>query len=146
MTKKCGTLNAECGTNAAASTCARSSLSIQHSLFSIRSSRPGLTLIELLVTIVIMVTVLAGVLPLVSPNNNSRKIREASRQLNTFLAQAQAQAARDGRPVGVAFREFANGASRSGMALEAYTIAVPPPYAGFSDSSRVVVYPPTLID
>jgi type II secretory pathway pseudopilin PulG len=139
MIKKCGMLNAECGSNAAASTCARSPLSIQHSTFSIRSSRLGLTLIELLVTIVIMVTVLAGVLPLVSPNNNSRKIREASRQLNTLLAQAQAHAARDGRPVGVAFRESGVPGSLSGMALEAYLIAEPPPFAGFSEYSRVTV-------
>ena len=80
------------------------SFPIPHSPFPIWR-RPGLTLIELLITIVIMVTVLAGALPLLSPNNNSRKLREASRQLNSLLSQAQAQAARDGRPVGVAFRE-----------------------------------------
>lgn len=123
--------------NAAASTCARSSFGFQHSSFSI--PRRGLTLIELLVTIVIMVTVLAGVLPLVSPNNNSRKIREASRQLNTLLSQAQAQAARDGRPVGVAFRETGTSSPFSGMALEAYTIAAPPSFSGFSEHSRIAV-------
>jgi prepilin-type N-terminal cleavage/methylation domain-containing protein len=103
------------------------------------SVRRGLTLIELLVTIVIMVTVLAGVLPLVSPNNNARKIREASRQLTTLFSQAQAQAARDGRPVGVAFKETGANSPYSGMALEAYLIASPPPFAGFSEHSRVVV-------
>lgn len=125
-----------------ASACARFSASRQRSSFSLRSSRFGLTLIELLVTIVIMVTVLAGVLPLVSPNNNSRKLREASRQLNSLLSQAQNQAARDGRPVGVAFREFGAAGSLSGMTLEAFTIAEPPPFAGFSEHSRVSILEP----
>jgi type II secretory pathway pseudopilin PulG len=96
----------------------------------------GLTLIELLVTIVIMVTVLAGVIPLISPNNNARKIREASRQLNSLLQQAQAQAARDGRPAGVAFREFTTTSTNSGMALEAFVIANPRPFVGFSSTSE----------
>ena len=139
MNNQSGMLNAECGRNAVKSCCARAFSPIPHSAFPIRSPR-GLTLIELLVTIVIMVTVLAGVLPMISPNNNSRKIREASRQLSSLMAQAQAQAAREGRPYGVAFREFdAGGTSRSGMSLEAFTIAEPQPFAGFSEWSRVGV-------
>lgn len=137
MTQKCRMPNAESGTNAAASACAhreQPASSHQHP-----APRRGLTLIELLVTIVIMVTVLAGVLPLVSPNNNSRKLREASRQLNSLLAQAQAQAARDGRPVGVEFRESGTSAPFSGMAVEAYLTAEPAPFAGFSEFSRVAV-------
>lgn len=131
---------AECGAEAVEARAARS-LFASHSSFVIRHSRVGLTLIELLVTIVIMVTVLAGVLPLVSPNNNSRKIREASRQLNTFLSQAQAQAARDGRPAGIAFREAPGGSGLSGMATEVYTLAEPAPFAGFSENSRVHIQP-----
>ena len=141
MIKKSRKQKAESGINAAASVCAHR----KHLLSSNQHSVPrrGLTLIELLVTIVIMVTVLAGVLPLVSPNNNSRKLREASRQLNSLLAQAQAQAARDGRPVGVAFREFGTGNPNfSGMALEAYIVAEPAPFAGFSEHSRVEVTAP----
>jgi type II secretory pathway pseudopilin PulG len=99
----------------------------------------GLTLVELLVTIVIMVTVLAGVIPLISPNNDARKIREASRQLSSMLAQAQAQAQREGRPAGVAFREAVVGGDPSGMALEAYFVAEPRPFAGFSENSRLNV-------
>jgi prepilin-type N-terminal cleavage/methylation domain-containing protein len=109
---------------------------------SLLGTRRGLTLIELLVTIVIMVAVLAGALPLLSPNNNARKLREASRQLNSLIQQAQAQAARDGRPAGVAFREFDSTRPTgpySGMALEAYMVAEPPPFAGFSPHSRVMV-------
>jgi prepilin-type N-terminal cleavage/methylation domain-containing protein len=150
MTNQCRLPSTDC--QAAAAACA--ARPIRHSSFVIRRLSPqhpvtsiqhpsaprrGLTLIELLVTIVIMVTVLAGVLPLVSPNNNSRKIREASRQLNSLLAQAQSQAARDGRPVGIAFREAESGGALNGMAVEAYLIAEPPPFSGFSEFSRVVV-------
>jgi len=100
----------------------------------------GLTLIELLVTIVIMVTVLAGVIPMLSPNNDARKIREGARALSSMFAQAQAQAVRDGRPAGVAFREFgAAPGPYSGMAIEAYFIAEPQPFSGFSEYSRALV-------
>jgi prepilin-type N-terminal cleavage/methylation domain-containing protein len=114
----------------------------------------GLTLIELLVTIVILVTLLAGVLPLVSPNNDARKIREGARQLVSLLAQAQAQAARDGRSVGVSYSEVSNWTdldndgerepgefSGNGMALEAFMVAEPPAFTGFStDSACGFVY------
>jgi prepilin-type N-terminal cleavage/methylation domain-containing protein len=93
----------------------------------------GLTLIELLVTIVIMVTVLAGVIPMLSPNNDARKIREAARALSSMFAQAQAQAVRDGRPAGVAFRE----SDGNGIALEAFFINEPQPFAGMAPNSQV---------
>jgi prepilin-type N-terminal cleavage/methylation domain-containing protein len=112
--------------------------------------RRGLTLIELLVTIIIMVTVLAAVLPAISPNNDARKIREAARQLSSLFAQAQAQAARDGRAVGVGFTEGWNDLDNdgvidpgetTGMALEAFIVAEPPPFTGFSESSSVRIMP-----
>ncbi len=112
------------------------------------SSRQALTLIELLVTIVILVTVLGAVLPLVSPNNDARKIREASRQLTSLFAQAQAQAARDGRPVGVGFVDTwtdndddgnHDPGEQTGMALEAFLIAEPPPFAGFNSDAAVYI-------
>lgn len=92
----------------------------------------GMTLIELLVTIVILVTVLAAVLPAISPNNDARKIREASRQLTALFAQAHAQAARDGRPVGVGFEDL----DGDGIAIEAFLIASPPPYTGLASYSK----------
>lgn len=106
----------------------------------------GLTLIELLVAIVIMVTVLAAVVPVLSPNNDDRKIREATRQLSSLLSQAQAQAARDGRPFGIQFTEATIGdpsspSSRSGMAIEASIVSEPPAFTGFSEWSRVTIMP-----
>ncbi|MCC6493963.1 MAG: hypothetical protein IT424_13195 [Pirellulales bacterium] len=87
--------------------------------------------------IVIMVTVLAAVIPVLSPNNDARKIREASRQLSSMLAQAQAQAARDGRPYGIEFQESLVGGEPSGTALEAYFVSEPASFSGFSASSQV---------
>jgi type II secretory pathway pseudopilin PulG len=140
--RQCGRLNAECGKAPAPTLRARlprSPFPLQHSAFNLQHSRPALTLIELLVTIAILVTVLGAVVPMLSPNNDARKIREAARQLNGMFAQAQAQAARDGRAVGVAFQEFTTDSTRSGMALEAFFISEPPPFAGFSESSRAEV-------
>lgn len=93
-----------------------------------------MTLIELMVAIVILTTLLAGVLPLVSPNNDARKIADASRGLQTYFMQAQAEAQRRGRPVGVGFRETSPG---SGVAIEAFQFAVPDPFAGRLRESRV---------
>ncbi len=132
----CGMRNAECGPRRPPCASAYSAIRNPQSAFP-----RGLTLIELLVTIAIMVTVLAGVIPLMSPNNNGRKIREASRQLNTLLQQAKAQAARDGRPVGIAFREAQGaGGANSGVALQAYLIAEPEAFSGFSNWSAVQLH------
>lgn len=94
----------------------------------------GMTLIELLVVITILTTLVAGVIPLLSPNNEPRKLREAARELQSYITQTQAEAARTGRPHGIGFRESTAG---SGVALEVYQLEVPQPFAGFSDQSRV---------
>ncbi|MEO2049009.1 MAG: hypothetical protein ABGX16_20825 [Pirellulales bacterium] len=98
--------------------------------------RPALTLVELLVVIVILVTLVAGVIPLLSPNNDTRKIREASRGLQAYINSTQAEAARTGRPHGIGFRESPSG---DGMALEVFRMEVPQAFAGFSEASRVLV-------
>ena len=99
---------------------------------SLRPAPSAMTLIELLVVIVILMTLVGGVIPVLSPNNDARRIREAARGLQTFVMQAQSHAARTGRPAGIAFRESSPG---SGVALDVYQIEVPPPFAGFSQYS-----------
>ena len=96
----------------------------------------GLTLIELLVVVVILTTLVAGVVPLFSPNNDTRKIREASRGLHAYITLAQAKAARSGRPAGIAFQESTIG---SGVALEVFQLEVPKGFSGFSEESRCSV-------
>jgi len=115
-----------------------------HSEFRIPNSLPSafppppsaLTLIELLVVIVILTTLVGGVIPILSPNNDVRKIQAASRGLKGYITLTQARAARLGRAQGIAFRESSAG---SGVALEVFALEVPPPFAGFSTESRVVV-------
>ncbi len=101
--------------------------------------RNALTLIELMVVIVILMTLVGGVIPVLSPNNEARKIRDATRGLQTYIMQAQARAARTGRPTGIAFRETSAG---SGVALDVFQIEIPPPFTGFSSSSSAIVYLP----
>lgn len=97
------------------------------------SPHRGLTLIELLVVIVILTTLVGGVIPVLSPNNDTRKIRGAARGLQTYINVVQAKAARTGRPHGIALRESSSG---SGVALEVFGLEVPPLFAGFSSDSR----------
>lgn len=96
--------------------------------------RSALTLIELLVVIVILTTLVGGVIPILSPNNDVRKIQQAARGLQTYITLAQSRAASTGRPHGIAFRESS---FESGVALEVFGLEVPPPFAGFSSESRV---------
>ncbi len=106
------------------------------SIFRLKSHIQGLTLIELLVVIVIITTLVGGVIPVLSPNNDVRKIQAAARGLQGYITVAQSQAARTGRPHGIAFRESSAG---SGVALEVFGLEVPPPFAGFSTDSRCQV-------
>src|SRR5262245_54076259 len=54
-----------------------------------RLARRAMTLIELLVVIIILTTVVAAAIPILSPANDNRRIREAGRSLNTFITGAQ---------------------------------------------------------
>ncbi|MDC0936218.1 type II secretion system protein [Pirellulales bacterium] len=104
----------------------------------------GMTLIELLVVITILTTLVAGVIPLLSPNNDVRKLREASRGLQAFITASQSAAARTGRPHGIAFRETSQD---SGVAIELFQLEVPPAFAGFSPYSSVRLnFPPLSVE
>ncbi|MEM9657415.1 MAG: prepilin-type N-terminal cleavage/methylation domain-containing protein [Planctomycetota bacterium] len=110
--------------------------------WSFRTRPAGMTLIELLVVIVILVTLVAGVIPILSPNNDARKLREASRQLSSMISQAQATAARTGRPAGIGFNGVdPNTGAPRGIALEAYFFAQPPAFHGFDDRATVRLQP-----
>ncbi len=127
---KLGVWNAECGRLPRRSACARPFRSPKSEI------RIGLTLVELLVVIIILTTLVGGVIPILSPNNDTRKIRAAARGLQGYITQIQARAARTGRPHGIAFRESA---VNSGVAIEVFGLEVPPTFAGFSTTSQVRV-------
>jgi type II secretory pathway pseudopilin PulG len=105
-------------------------------------------LIELLVVIVILTTIVAAAIPLISPSNDDRRLREAARGLNTYVTGAQTRAIATNRPWGVAFKRLskdtkhnipADQLNDNGVSLEAFYVEQQPPYAGFDANSRACV-------
>lgn len=114
-----------------------------------------MTLVELLIVLVILATLTAAVLPVLTPTTEGRRIRETSRSLNTFITQAQSKAISTRRPYGIALKRLSadtgNDADR-GVCLEVVPVEVPVPYAGFDENSRMRVainpddnYPGTVV-
>jgi type II secretory pathway pseudopilin PulG len=100
----------------------------------------GVTLVELLVVITIMVLLLGVVLPLVQPSLEGRNIREAARQVSTFLMSAQARAISTGRTVGVVLiRDSIN----ANLAYQLKLAETPAPYAG-DTVSAVAIFDTTI--
>ncbi len=86
--------------------------------------RPGMTLVELLMVLVIVVILLAVIAPIMRMGTQDRRLREAARQVNGYCAGAQARAAERGRPVFVKMDRNSNAALTLSLA------EVPPPYTG----------------
>src|SRR5688572_30500659 len=66
--------------------------------------RPGYTLAELLIVILIMVMLVSITLPTVKRVLEDGNVREASRQFNAYIAMAKARALQTGRPCGIMLR------------------------------------------
>jgi prepilin-type N-terminal cleavage/methylation domain-containing protein len=99
--------------------------------------RPGLTLVELLVVIVILGLVTAATIPLMQPGTAKRRTREAARMVSGVLANAQARAIATGRPVGVMFQRLSNQPATATFkaphhSIEMLLCEVPPPWSGDS--------------
>jgi type II secretory pathway pseudopilin PulG len=71
-----------------------------------RWQRAGLTLVELLVVVGIILMLMAVVIPRVQPNIEEARLREAARRLYVMLRSARVRAIESGRPVGVAFERL----------------------------------------
>ena len=107
-----------------------------------RSTHAAMTLIELLIVIVILATLTAAALPILTPTTTERRIREASRELNAYISQAQAKAIASQRPYGVALKRLSSDTGRAddrGVCLEVFMVEQPAPYAGFDENSGVRV-------
>jgi type II secretory pathway pseudopilin PulG len=105
--------------------------------------RLGMTLVELLVTLGIAVVLLAIALPTIKFTLDTSRVREASRQVNTFIAGAKARAASTGRVVGIWLERDANNLN---SCSKIFLAEIPQPYAGALTNSRVSVAKPTDLD
>ena len=108
--------------------------------FELRRLRSGVTLVELLVVITILLMLLAIAAPLVVSPLESRQMREGARGVNAYIAGARDRAIANGRPVGVQLQRI-NVSSVQGInsAMTMNIVEVPPPYAGDFLQSRMSV-------
>ncbi len=93
----------------------------------LKSSRRGLSLVELLVVITILVLLAGLAIPLLAPRLEEQAVREASRTLNSFFALAKSRAVELRRPVGVWIERSGDDGDRSTRLFLAET---PLPYTG----------------
>lgn len=105
-------------------------------LRSQRRQRSGVTLVELLVVVFILLAITATAIPVVVPSLQERQIRETSRLVTSYFAGARDQAMNRGRPVGVMIERFPN-QPEIGFTLS--EVEVPPPYAGDTMTARMTL-------
>jgi prepilin-type N-terminal cleavage/methylation domain-containing protein len=109
----------------------------------------GLTLVELLAVIIILTTIVAAAIPILAPTSEDRRLREATRALNTFITGAQARAISLNRPYGIALKRLAQDTDNdndpndphddNGVCLEVFYVEQAPPFAGFDRTSKACV-------
>ncbi len=98
------------------------------SVVSVRSgARQGMTLMELLVVVSILLILTVVAVPMITPSAESRRMREAARQINVYLGIARAKAMETSRAHGVIFKRE-SGLNQACTTL--FLAEVPPPYAG----------------
>jgi type II secretory pathway pseudopilin PulG len=100
-----------------------------------RHATRGVTVLELLIVMTILLMITAATIPFVTPAVQNRRMRESSRLVSTYVSAARSRAIETGRSVGVLFQRF------NSLPL-AYTLSyveMPPPYAGESASATASV-------
>lgn len=103
----------------------------------------GFTLMELLVVVAVLVLLVIVTLPRVKYALDESKVRESSRQLNSYFAMAKSRASSTGRPCGVWFVSNVVGDPNANPATfqstELFLAEIPPAYTGDFVESRVYV-------
>jgi len=93
----------------------------------------GVTLIEMLVVVAILMLLLGVALPSMQGSMDQRRNREAARAVNVYFSSARSVAMQTGRPCGVAIHRMDN---ERGCSMLLEQVEVPPPYAGESIDTR----------
>lgn len=95
------------------------------------AERRAFTLVELLVAVAIALLLVAVAIPALKLNLRGQSIREAARQINSFIDEARSQAAGTGRPFGIVIERDGNGSfGNPRRAFRLYHCEVPTPYTG----------------
>jgi prepilin-type N-terminal cleavage/methylation domain-containing protein len=101
--------------------------------------RQGLTLIELMVVVAVLLLLVAVAVPRMKPALESGRLREGARQMNSYFALARARATQIGRPAGV-WLERSNPGENS--VFELFLAEIPEPYTGdFIGATATVIEP-----
>ena len=116
------------------------------SSFILHPSPSGVTLVEMLIVITIIVILTAASLKVLTPAED-RRVREAARAVNVYISSARNRAIEIGRSCGVIFRRanFTNFPTASTVLDQC---EVPPTYAGDTTGAvvRVMVSPSSFDD
>jgi prepilin-type N-terminal cleavage/methylation domain-containing protein len=96
----------------------------------------GMTLVELLVVVAILLILSVVVLPSITGTIDSRRIREGARAVSTFIARAQSRAIGATDPRGFILQPSA---ADPEVAIDFYFADVPPVYAGQAIDSRATL-------
>ena len=106
------------------------------SLHNAAIKRSGVTLIEMLVVVAIMMFMLGIAAPMFRPDQAGSVARDTARALNAYIQEARAKAMATGRPCGVALIPFETYPSACVVAQQ---VEAPPLYTGESYQSTVTV-------
>jgi prepilin-type N-terminal cleavage/methylation domain-containing protein len=108
-----------------------------------RTALGGFTLLEMMIVIAVMLLLVIATLPRIKYALDESKLRESSRQLNSYLSMAKARAATTGRPCGVMFitTRVGDPSVNPGVfqSTQLYLAETPTPYSGDWTDARVVV-------
>ncbi len=95
----------------------------------------GVTLVELLVVIGVMLILATIAIPMMRSLTEARRIREPARAINVYFGRARSRAIESGRPCGVLFERLERQPQTS---VVLHQVEVPPPYGGNRHVSAVL--------
>ena len=105
-----------------------------------RRSPRGMTMVELLIVVAVMVILMGIALPVMKTGIEGRKLREAARQVNVCVELAKSIAAETGLPSAVMIEpEFLPGVSEP-FAVKMYLAETPLPYSGDVVNAKAYVF------